>query len=712
MRDFYTLLDIVITIGLLSLAAASLVRGGYKNHTNILFSLFSVLTATWIVSNHFSNDITIQSNLALFANYLVLASALGVTIFLSQFVISLAEVNRVRRLMSIAIVPLWIVAISCFSKLMVSDIKIQSNVYAIEFGPLVWVYALCIFFTVSVIGYGLFHGLKYATGVKRRQLLSISYGLGLSVPLIAIFSFIIPLITGEFSLTEFGITPLIILVISLYYGVVRYRLFDIRMAVVRTIVYVFSIATLAGLYIFSAYFIFDVLLNQSDSLVSSPLNIVLTLTLAFLFQPVRDFFDKITNKIFYRDEYSVEVFYAKLSKTLTSTIDMRSLLAKASRVIVDTLKSSQGFFIIFIDNDHFITAGTTSHRQISRSDSEMFKTAKTEFGLILASSLGQDETLRRMMVSHDIEIALPLTRGSDIIGYFFLGEHEASSYSKRDYRNLSALSDELVIAVQNTMSVQAVRELNEGLQQKIHDATKELRASNLQLQKLDKAKDEFVSMASHQLRTPLTSVKGYISMVLEGDVGKITPNQKKLLGEAFSSSERMVHLINDFLNVSRLQTGKFLIEKTSVDLSKVVEQELRSLKSTADSRGLSFVYKAPKNFPVLQLDDSKIRQVIMNYADNAMFYSPEGSKINVSLEAKGKKVIFKVKDKGIGVPKSEQAQLFSKFYRASNARKQRPDGTGVGLFLAKKVIDEHNGQILFESSEGKGSTFGFEIPLS
>lgn len=711
MRDFYTLLDIVITVGLLSLAIASLVRGGYKNNTNILFALFSFLTATWIVSNHLSNDITVQSNIALFANYLVLASALGVTIFLSQFVISLAEVNRLRTLMSFALVPLWIVALSCFSSLMVAGIKAQSNVYAIEFGPLVWVYALSIFFTVSVIGYGLYRGLKVATGVKRRQLLSISYGLGISIPLVAVFSFIIPLVTGEFSLTEFGITPLIILVISLYYGVVRYRLFDIRMAVVRTIVYILSIATVASAYVGSAYFIFDVLLQQGNDSISSPVNIMLTLGLAFLFQPIRDFFDKVTNRIFYRDQYAVDVFYAKLSKTLTSTNDMRSLLAKASKVIADTLKSSQGFFIIFKDKTHFITGGTVGHRQISRNDADMFIDAQMEYGLILASSLVQNDSLRRMMISHDIEIALPLIRGSDIIGYFCLGEHEASNYSKRDFHTLSALADELVIAVQNTMSVQVVRDLNEGLQQKIHDATKELRASNLELQKLDKAKDEFVSMASHQLRTPLTSVKGYISMVLEGDVGKITPNQKRLLSEAFSSSERMVHLINDFLNVSRLQTGKFLIEKTSVDLSKVVEQELQSLKSTASSRGLSFVYKAPKDFPILQLDDSKIRQVIMNYADNAMFYSPEGSKITVTLEVKSKKVIFKVKDKGIGVPKSEQSQLFTKFYRASNARKQRPDGTGVGLFLARKVIDEHNGQIIFESSEGKGSTFGFELPI-
>src|SRR5690606_31430711 len=137
-------------------------------------------------------------------------------------------------------------------------------------------------------------------------------------------------------------------------------------------------------------------------------------------------------------------------------------------------------------------------------------------------------------------------------------EHMTGGYGKQDRAALNAIANELVIAVQNARSVQALRDLNANLEQRINDATKELRKNNTQLKQADEAKDEFVSMASHQLRTPLTSVKGYISMVLEGDAGAITPMQKKLLEEAFTSSERMVHLIGDFLNVSRLQTGKFV----------------------------------------------------------------------------------------------------------------------------------------------------------
>jgi signal transduction histidine kinase len=198
---------------------------------------------------------------------------------------------------------------------------------------------------------------------------------------------------------------------------------------------------------------------------------------------------------------------------------------------------------------------------------------------------------------------------------------------------------------------------------------------------------------------------------MEGDVGKVTPQQKHLLEEAFISSERMVRLIGDFLNVSRLQTGKFVIDKRPVDLAKLVAQELEGLTPNATARNLKFIYKKPKNIPILDLDENKIQQVIMNFSDNALYYSKENSTIKVSLRVVDGQVEFTVKDSGIGVPADQQAQLFNKFFRATNARKQRPDGTGVGLFLAKKVIDDHGGKVMFESKENKGSMFGFQLPI-
>jgi signal transduction histidine kinase len=317
----------------------------------------------------------------------------------------------------------------------------------------------------------------------------------------------------------------------------------------------------------------------------------------------------------------------------------------------------------------------------------------------------------RMLGRRRLTVVLPLAQEDEYIGCLMLGESLVRGYARRDTRALEAIADELIIAIRNARSVREVRDVNDHLQQRIAEATRELTRSNKRLVELDATKDEFVSIASHQLRTPLTSVKGYISMVLEGDAGEITEPQRQLLEEAFTSSERMVHLISDFLNVSRLQTGKFMLDRRLVDLSTIVQQEVEGIRQIADTHDIAIAFKKPARFPQLYLDEGKLRQVVMNFIDNAIYYSPEGTKILVKLAVEDGEAVLRVKDQGIGVPADVQQHLFTKFFRAENARRQRPDGTGIGLYLAKRVIDGHSGRLVFESKLDKGSTFGFRLPI-
>ncbi|HRN97661.1 MAG TPA: ATP-binding protein [Candidatus Saccharibacteria bacterium] len=561
----------------------------------------------------------------------------------------------------------------------------------------------------------LFRSLVKAKGLKRSQYVSILIGLIPVLLFAPITSFVLPVINHQADLIF--LTPLYIVffVAMVAYAMVRHGLFDIKQAATRTFAYILTLLTLSIIYYFLAYIISNIILGAraDTSFAVSPISIIIALVLAFIFQPIKKFFDKVTNKLFYKDSYNSDDFFARLNQKLISTTELRKLLQVVANEIGETLKAEQAFFFIYSDNGHYTSAGTSRHKQLPKADALMMNEYISASGqdVIVTNITETTATVRRMMVSHRLGLILPLVKDDIIIGYLCLGEHRASRYTSKDIKVLETVADALVIAIQNALSVQEVRDLNATLQQRIAEATKELRASNNQLKRLDEAKDEFISMASHQLRTPLTSVKGYISMVLEGDVGKVTGEQRKMLHEAFNSSERMVHLINDFLNVSRLQTGKFTIEARPVNLAKLVEQELDSLQTSVESRGMKFAYKMPKNFPEVNVDESKISQVIMNFADNAMYYSRENSTINVKLAVEGDEIVFTVKDTGIGVPKEDQARLFTKFYRASNARTQRPDGTGVGLFLAKKVVDAHGGQIIFESVENKGSTFGFRLKL-
>lgn len=405
-------------------------------------------------------------------------------------------------------------------------------------------------------------------------------------------------------------------------------------------------------------------------------------------------------------------FHLKLITILTSTAGARDLLERVSSEIQQATNTKHASLFVYKPDGHYITAGTTPHK-ITAADCVileryMSRTKNTE---VFTRNLDDETEVRRLLKSYRVEFALALMRGHQVTGFLFIGPASKGELKKYQIRTISEIRHELAIAVQNAVSLETIKELNSNLQQKVTAATGELQHSNEQLRDLDKAKDEFVSMASHQLRTPLTSVKGYISMVLEGDAGKISKDQRKLLSEAFTSSERMVHLINDFLNVSRIQTGKFLIERHDIDLVKIVEQEVSSLQTTAESRGLTFKVVVPPKPVILSLDENKIRQVIMNFIDNALFYSRPETEIIIHLSVTPRDVKLEVRDQGIGVPLSQQTRLFTKFFRADNARLQRPDGTGVGLFLTKKVIDGHGGKLVFSSVEGKGSTFGFKLPI-
>jgi signal transduction histidine kinase len=563
----------------------------------------------------------------------------------------------------------------------------------------------------------LVRGRARSRGVERSKITIVLLGLILATIVGVTFNLIFPLFDNY---TFFSVGPVatLFLVGSSTYAIVRHRMFDIKLAAVRTFAYVASLLTVSGVYFLVAYLLPIVLLSGgSRGIVSvSPVNILLALGIAFLFQPVKRFFDRRTNDLFYREEYRSEEFFANLSTLLSSTIDLRGLLQRASEQIASTFKADQAFFLAYYtdDSNHHVSAGTHGHAKVPMYDARMLDEYVRQSGssLVLTDMIEDAPSVTRMLKSHKIALVMPLRHDETIAGYVILGEHLSRNYSKRDQNVLMAVGNELVIAIQNALSLHEVKELNATLQQRIDVATKELRSSNAQLKHLDEIKDEFISMASHQLRTPLTSIKGYLSMVLEGDAGKVTQQQHKLLIEAFNSSERMVGLIGDFLNVSRLQTGRFLIEKTPFDLKQVIEQEVNSLQMIATTHDMKLKLNVPSRpLPVLA-DEQKIRQVIMNFIDNAIYYSPPKSTILVNVEHVRNEASLTVVDTGIGVPEEAQARLFTKFFRAANARKQRPDGTGVGLYLARRVVNGHNGTIIFSSKEGKGSTFGFRIPLA
>jgi len=233
-----------------------------------------------------------------------------------------------------------------------------------------------------------------------------------------------------------------------------------------------------------------------------------------------------------------------------------------------------------------------------------------------------------------------------------------------------------------------------------------------ELEKLDKAKSEFVSIASHQLRTPLTAIKGYISMMLESDYGNPPEKMKLPLKNIYTSNERLIKLVNDLLNVSRIEAGRIQIKKESFSLQEMINSIIEELKSLTGNKNIYLkLEKLKQKLPNIYADKEKIRQAIVNIIDNAIHYTTKGG-INVKIDEHGSKLRVIITDTGEGMTKTELSYLFESFSRGKAGSKLWTEGAGLGLYVTKKFIELNKGKIWAESQgKNKGSTFYIELPI-
>jgi len=238
-----------------------------------------------------------------------------------------------------------------------------------------------------------------------------------------------------------------------------------------------------------------------------------------------------------------------------------------------------------------------------------------------------------------------------------------------------------------------------------HDITRE--------KGIERMKTEFVSIAAHQLRTPLSAVKWALSLLMEGDIGELSTEQKSLISRSYDSNERMIILINDLLDVARIEEGRYLYKLVSAKLENLVQAAISACKEVAAKRNIRLEYLRPaKALPEMMIDAEKISITIQNLIENAIKYTPPGGQVTVSVKYDINKAEISIKDNGVGVSQEQQNRLFTKFFRASNVMRMETDGTGLGLFIAKNIIEAHGGRIWCESKENKGSTFSFSLPIN
>ncbi len=711
MHNLYILqssLYLPIVLGILAIAGLSYVRKSGKGV--LYFAFLSMSVAAWLSLQGLA-QLNINSILNLYFIKLTGAISLFIGYFFVLFIRDYVGKKNNRSWLIITLIPCLLLFIANITKFGITSVTINSSgIITNDAG---------IWYMVGVVLVGLYF--LYGLVLLIINTFKIPKNERITNYLI-IFAFlqlvVINLIAAFFftqSASAQIVTPIsILLFISIIgYAIIKHKLFDIKFIAVRALTYLLSVGVIAIVYGLLAFRLFDILLPSISRSLEQTIDISLAILMAFTFTPLIRYFSKITNRIFYRDKYDAQELVNNVGKILASDIDLDSVSQKVVKEITDKMKIEKGEIVVFGEKQLFYENNVFVNESSQITQNELRKLGRTL--LVIDEVVGGER--KELMQRYDISISIALHTSEQFIGYLLLSQKKSGDiFNAEDINVLRTLGTEISVAIQNALSYKEIQLFSETLAQKVRDRTAQLRNANDQLRILDQAKDEFISMASHQLRTPLTTVKGYASMLEEGDFGKLTKEQREKVDLTLDGANRMARLIDDLLNVSRMDANRFFLEITEVDMACLVDQELQQLKSLAESKKVKIDYSPPtKKIPNIRLDENKTRQVVMNLVDNAIHYSQPpmgGGQANVDLKLDNDRVVFTVKDNGIGVPAAVQKKLFTKMFRANNAKATRPDGTGLGLYLVKRVVQDQGGEIIFESTEGKGSTFGFSIPLS
>ncbi len=511
------------------------------------------------------------------------------------------------------------------------------------------------------------------------------------------------------------------------YAISRYRLMDIRLILGRGAIYALSFIVIIVLA-FLLIFLNNRFLGAIPFNISGPLILIIGI---LIFQPIFRFFESFASKYFYYVFYSYQTVLTDLSKRLTQVLDLDKLSSLIVSTLMNTMKLDRTVILLREPGDGKYriqkNIGFREENGISLVKDNFLtvwleKTQKPlvyeELSLIIRDTAeneekGKLEKLRENIKRIEAALCLPLLMEEKIVGMIVLGNKiSGDPYSEQDIDLLTNLSNQASIALQNATLYNQVQDLSQNLQEKVDFQTKELREAYEELQKLDKAKSEFVSIASHQLRTPLTAIKGYISMMLEKTYGKPPEKMEVPLKNIYLSNERLIKLVNDLLNVSRIEAGRIELKIEKTSLEEVISSIAEELKNEIKNRNLYLKFEKPqKPLPKISVDPDKIRQAIMNIIDNAIRYTNRGG-IAVKTQILNTKYQIQISDTGEGMTKEEISHLFESFSRGTAGTRFWTEGAGLGLYVAKKFVEMHNGKIWAESpGRGKGSTFYIELKI-
>ncbi|MDD2823351.1 MAG: ATP-binding protein [Candidatus Daviesbacteria bacterium] len=684
-----------------------------KSLTNRLFLLITLTSAASALGSLGSRLTTSPANIFLWVKFTMVFASM-VTPLMAFFVIIFPKdkfsFNKILLFADFCLVGILVYA-SIFDLLFVG-VKYVNGEVLTDPGPLIVLFLISQIIHVFIIAFVLIKRLFSTSGREREGFKYLTLGFVMTLIFISIFNVFMVIILKNTKFVSLGMFSFVILEGSIFYAITKHRLMDIRLVVARAVSYVILVLILAFFYVIGMLIMGVVVLKQQGNASNLASSTVLTLIIALSFQPLLKSIEKITDRFFYKVTYDANTLLSLLSHIMSTNIEIRPLVNQTLQAILKEMRITKGALILKSEGDLYQVISEGFEDKLDALNCR-FTFSLDMHKIVIFDDLEEGE-LKESMRSIGVSLAKVLHINDDIIGFLILGEKASGEmYSDQDLKVFDILSPELSVAIQNAQSYDKIKRFNITLEEEVKKATIDLQKANSRLKELDRLKNDFVSIASHELRTPMTAIRSYLWMALKRPDTQLTFKMEKYLSRAYISTERLINLVNDMLNVSRIESGSIEIKPKEFDIQTLSDEIISMVLPKAGEKNIK-VDVVKGQIPSVFADPDKVTQVILNLLGNALKFTPVDGTVSVKFFTDGKVVETSIHDSGVGISREDLPKLFQKFGRldSSYAAAATSGGTGLGLFISKSLIDLMHGKIWATSEgNGKGATFTFSLPV-
>jgi signal transduction histidine kinase len=453
------------------------------------------------------------------------------------------------------------------------------------------------------------------------------------------------------------------------------------------------------------------IINFSTKEFQTPLCVFAIVLITLVYELIKKNTQKFSSNKPLSTSYSSEKLLNELGDITNSTLSLKVLTQKTLKTILKALHISEGAFLLIDHQTNKIVAqqqGYQSTPELSIENIEVLKDIAKD-GVLFIKNLKNDET-KKLFIDQKIIVAIPLFVSNTTHGLLILGKKTSrKKYTNQDLKVLDVFESQISMAIQNSLDYEKIRQFNNILKNKVDEATEKLQKANKKLIHLDKLKDEFVYVATHELKNPVTAMKGYLSMIDEGSFGKIPEKLQDPLFQINQSNQHLVKLVNNLLQIARTEVQPLSVDVTKVNICNIIEKIISGVQPLADQKKIIINYVCLEKEILVKADPERLEEVFNNLITNAIKYSNKGT-ITIKYSVEDDQVITHIKDEGIGIAKKDQKKIFTRFFRVEEQAAKGIPGSGLGLFIVRQLLEKMGGKIWFTSKLGKGSIFSFSLP--